>query len=1273
MNQLNWKMQWKQWIGVALAFAALLVFMPALHAQTTATLSGTVTDASGAVIPGAQVTVTNVADGSARQVTSDGAGFFSFPALDPGTYNVKASAKGFNAKEITGIVLHAGDQRGIASIPLAVGTATQTVTVQAAAQIIPVENGAHGAVLDYHDIQNIVMFGQDSSELLKDLPGVTTSPNGLSGGPMHNDEYVNVDSSFIGQGLIANGVPYRGGTLQLVDGVDIDDPGCDCNAIAIVLPEFTQEMNVQTSNYGADAQYGPVVINTTSRSGGSQYHGTAFFYAGNDALNANDWLSKHNGVAKGSAHRYYPGGDIGGPVPFTHKKLFGWFGYERLLQNEGNANTLQSSIPTPAMMAGNFTATGAGNNILCPNGFSAGSTGTWCGDVSQNTFFYDGSQPTTGDLSAYTGAQQFPMNAGARTSLSSFWPQVWNSDGTPNTAGGFETPSSTNGYIDYFKAIVNIDDGWIWRGRLDYSMSDKTKIFVSYQQGHDSALANGNGAHIYWTPGGAIPFPGGGLFQNNYSKAAAGHFVHVFNATTTNELIAAWGYGSFPQAAPSPTAAYRTTLNYPGYSSVFNGVPSASNPNASSMIPSYNGAGRGYPDFSQTDFFHPTGLYTVKKEMPSFTDNFTKVWGAHTVKMGAFTENVDNLQDPFSQLNGIFSFGESTNIVTGNTFGSNYNPTANFLLGSATGYAEWSKAPIQDLAYQDTSFYVDDSWKVNSRLSMEIGTRFDHVGHWYDRQQTGIAVFEPNLVLSDWESGKSEPGVYWHGINPGIPDSGQPNRLAFISPRFGFSWDILGNGKTVVRGGWGAYRYSDQYNDSQGALQTAQDINIYGLPGQKAVWVGDLGSPAVQKTVPVPAPKSQAGSVGTVSPTDYGIPLTYSYNLTIDRQLPWNSLLEVAYVGNASSQLTMGGEGIEGSTFNSFVNQNKTPMGAFFLPDPITGVISNNPENIGHDRTTGNSNGNNIADYRPFGYAYGTNNISMNTNVGYQNYNGLQVSWEKRAGRLSFNLNGTWSKTLATSQQRDPFVLHNNYGPDASNRAYVFNSTYIYSIGNLYHGSAVIQEILNGWQISGQSTWQSGGYLPVLLGNGVPNFGLSLNYVNVPQAISGSNEVGSGLGGNTYFGTDAGQTIMQNLVCNPNSGLGAYQHANLSCFAPPAVKPGTNGIAWVGAGQGGNAWPYMSGPSYFSNDLALYKTFQIRGTQNVQFRLDVFNWLNHALASFSGQNPLNQIYNVDYNTGAIAINQASGETYSNALYGKTDVRLGAPYQRILLLTAKYNF
>ena len=1276
MNQSNWKMQWKQWIGVALAFAALLAFMPALHAQTTATLSGTVTDASGAVIPGAQVTVTDESNGSARQVVSDGAGFFSFPALNPGSYSVKADAKGFTAKKITGIVLHAGDERGIASIALAVGAATQTVTVQAAAQIIPVENGAHGAVLDYRDIQNLTMFGQDTTELLKVLPGVTSVPasngsNDLANGPPFDDEYIHINNSFVGEGLISSGAPYRGGTLQLEDGVDIDDPGCDCASISIVLPEFTQEVNVQTTNYGADAQYGPVVINTTSRSGGSQYHGTGFFYAGNDALNAWDWQTKHQNaliaqhnalpttqfpeplLPKGGAHRYYPGADAGGPIPYTHKKLFGWFGYEGLFQNEGNANILTSYIPTPEMMGGDFTSDNQDNQILCSGGFNNKTAqNTYCDDLT-GTILPDGTTVTNGIIPA-----KF-LNPDTKI-LSSFWPAA-NSD-----------PRSTPGNYNYYQPIINIDNGWVIRARADYNISDKSKLFISYQQGHDSTLAQGNGAHIYWTPGNSIPFPGGGITEQNYSKTVAGHFVHVFNATTTNELIASWGYGSFPFTRPDPAASSRAGLNY-NEPTIFNA--------GSTMIPSYSG-GPGYtpsqtmPDFEQSDFFFNGGQYHVYKEMPAFTDNFTKVFGAHTIKVGAFTENVANGQDAFGVENGKFqgfvNYGNLfKNLATGTTMGSPDNPTADFLLGSSSSYTETNKGPLQDMAYQDTSFFVDDSWKVNSRLSMEIGTRFDHVGHWYDRTGNGVAVFYPGRVLSDWYAGKPDPGVYWRGISGGLPNSGMPNRLAFLTPRFGFSWDTMGNGKTVVRGGWGAYRYSDQNNDAQGPLQTAQGIQTYNLPGQTMILPNQLGLHVVQQTVPQPKPQAAAGGVTAFSPTDYGIPLTYSYNLTVDRQLPWNTLLEVAYVGNSSSQLVMGGEGLESSNFNNFINQNKTPLGAFFLPDPVTNVVSTNPENISQDKNTGLNNGNNVSDYHPFGLEYGTNQILMETSIGYQNYNGLQVSWEKRAGRLSYNLNATWSKTLGTTQQRDPFILHNNYGPTASDRPIVFNSSYIYSIGNVYHGSQVVQQILNGWQISGTSTWQQGGYVPTLLGAGIPNFGLSLQYQNIPANLA-ANGVQSALSANSYYGTDAGMVIMPILTCNPNSGRATNQLVNLSCFTAPALY--TNGTP--GGAQGGQKYPYMHGEAYFDNDLALFKTFPIRNAMNVQFRAEVFNWVNHALMSFTGANPVNQYYFEDYTTHAITLNQGavgSGATYPNSAYAVPDTKVGYPYERTVMLVAKFNF
>ncbi len=247
---------------------------------------------------------------------------------------------------------------------------------------------------------------------------------------------------------------------------------------------------------------------------------------------------------------------------------------------------------------------------------------------------------------------------------------------------------------------------------------------------------------------------------------------------------------------------------------------------------------------------------------------------------------------------------------------------------------------MESLAFQTISFYVNDSWKATRRMTIEVGARFEHISHWYDRNGVGNAVWIPGLVASDFASGMTNPGIRYHAIDPGIPTSGSPNRLAFVSPRFGVAYDVFGTGKTVVRGGIGAYRFNDQTNDYDAALTTSLGVQQYGLPGGKNVLLSEISS------LKPPAAGAISGTVNAVPYNDYDVPVTYAWNMTVSQQLPWHSLLEVAYVGNNSDQLFMGGETISGSGFSSFTDQNKTPLGAFFAPDPVTGITSTDPENI---------------------------------------------------------------------------------------------------------------------------------------------------------------------------------------------------------------------------------------------------------------------------------------------------------------------------------------
>lgn len=1233
-------------ISLLLAIAALQAGAPRLYAQTTASLTGSVTDTTGAVVPGAQVTAINQATQDKTKTVTSNAGTYTFPVLLPGTYTLSVEARGYQTSNQTGLALVAGARVVAPAIVLRIGSVTQTVTVQTNSQVLQTESGQLGAVLDTKDIDRMALVSRNTLELLKTLPGVTTSPNFTSNGLGFDFNNIGAEGSPIGTGLATNGVPNRGGTADLLDGVNINDPGCNCWSIALVDPDMTQEVSYQSSNFGADISHGPVVVNSISKSGTADYHGEGYFYARNDVLNANDWVSNHEGLPRGQGHYYYPGGNVGGPVPFTHKKLLFWFGYERFLQNTGNASSLESHIPTSAMMSGDFSSDDPGNVALCagpyPGGIGPGNAGSYCNDLT-GTYLPNGAiigvtpgYPAGHIPVQYTAAGDFAP-AQFAAALAKIWP-------TPNA-----TPSSGNGWSNFYEAIPGIHDGYIWRGRVDYDFSDATKLYVTYQYGTDSAPAQGNGAHIYWTPANAIPFPGGALQSLETSKVLSGHFTHIFTPTLTNELVGSVGYANNPIALTNPTAVYKTTLGYAG-GTIFN--------TADPWIPSYNSAGTyTFPDFSQQDIFQGGSDYPLLKEAPSAFDNLIKIFGTHTVKVGFFYEMVNNDQGNFNTPNGVYSFngGPANNVVTGQEIGSPNNPTANFVMGNATSYSENNANPKGDMAYKTMSVYGDDTWRVTSRLSVEYGVRLDHMGRWYDRGDTGIPVFLPNNVASDFAAGRPFPGLSYHAINPGVPKSGMPTPFLVVSPRFGVSYDLYGNGKTVLRGGWGVYRWGDQWGDYSGALSDAQGVKGFNLPGSTTVLLNQVGSGAPGLTPPTATGSSCcAGTAYAVSPDDNTVPTTYSYNFTIDQQVPWNSLVELAYVGNQSTNVLVGGGSGATLAATDFINQNKMPLGALFKPDPVTGVTSPNPENISGPGSPNNK----PADYDPFGYAYGTSAIYVVNHSGYSNYNGFQISWVKRSNHLTFNLNYTRSKTLGTDLNEDPFSLHGNYGVSQIDRPNVFSSSYSYDTGTWYHGNDILSHALNHWMISGITSWQGGGNLQA---QDSPNFGMSLTYTTINgQPISSTNPlpagVSPGYGAPTYYGTTAGKTVQPVLTCDPGSGLASHQHVRANCFAPPAI--GQDGL---------RNFPYLSGPSYTDTDLAISKTTHITERQSITFRASAFNWDNHPLAAFSSSNQLALYFDTDYATKASALGSVS------PTYGITDTKTGGDTRRIIELALKYNF
>ncbi len=1187
------------------AMLALVVLLAGIsqHAfgQTTASLSGNIQDKSGALVPNARVVLTNVASNDKRELQSNDKGYFTFAGIIPGTYTLDISAPGYRSLRQADITVNPGDVRDLPNLSLQVGASTENVTVESSANYVAPEDSAErSALLTSRDIDRLPIQSRNMSELLKILPGVTTTASGTGNGPGFDFSDNGSSGSAVGVGLNTNGAPYRGGTAYLLDGASIIDPGCACYSIATVNPDMTQEVKVQSSNFGADAAQGPVVINVISRSGTADFHGQAYFYARNGVLNANTWQDKHSSTptARPEASYYYPGGSIGGPILIPHtnfnrnRKLIFWAGFESFRQNLPASSPLTSYVPTPAMRAGNFSLTDPANAALC-----AHSTGN------------DFCQPLTGGFApngtALTGTQvpsQY-LDPGALALLKLF--PTANVDPSTNGAG-----------YNYFLQPSNTHNGYIYRGRVDYNLSERNKVFVSYQYGSDSETTV---AHIYYNPSNAVAYPGGPLISPVHSHVLSGSYIHVFSSFATNELRISDGWVDNPYSAANLKAEYNSTIGYP-YGTVYS--------TASLVAPAINSPGaRTLPDISQPDVFQQGGTYNSIKKAPSVSDDFTFVYKTHTFKAGGFWSRGGNKQGTYGYANGSLSYasGAKTDQITGLTIGT-VNPLANFLMGITSGFTQNNTNPIDDMYYNTGAGYVLDNWKIKPRLTLNLGLRLEHLGRWQDATGIGLAVWEPNRYAADAAANRTYPGVYWHATDPSLPIGGSPVQSVFLEPRLGLAYDVRGNGSTVVRGGWAAYRWNDQYNDYAGPLQTALGAKTYNSNGGQAITLKEISGLGANAS----SLGSLPSSVYAADQNDDKTGVTYAYNLTISQRLTRAMLLEVAYVGNNTQNILLGGQsngsGVGGA---ALVNQNKIPVGGLFKADPITGAPAPaDPESVP-----------NVADYYPYSKGYGTNAISVDTHAGYANYNGLQFSLVRQAGRATFNANYTYSKSLGiVSSTLDAFNVANNYGVLNIDRPHVVNTSYAFDLGTPIHGNPFVGGAVNGWTLSGTTTWQAGGNLQA---NTSQNLGLTIQNTTLNHTI----------GSATYYGTPS-NSVLPILTCNPTANLKTYQHVNLDCFTAPQ-------IGQVGIRQA----PYLSTPSFFDSDLGIYKTFRIAEHQALEIRATAFNFLNHPLPGYSTSDLV-----------TLKLSTPNDKTFasqvSNTNRGITDAKYT---QRTVLLAVKYKF
>jgi len=1163
-------------VFAGLLIAVLMLFqLPAFGQVGTSSLSGTVFDSSGAVIPNATVALKNEATNVTRDTRSNSVGFFNFVAIQPSSYTVTISAPGFAAWEQRNIVLTSYESKTLPNIALKVAAATQAVTVVAAAEVLATTNtGENRMTLNQNMVSQLMIQGRNAAELIKILPGMAI----IGGGSMlEQTQYSSLttqsNSGVVGRYAASGTQPY-GGMQVTVDGGVIVDTGNMGTQTANINQDQTAELTVRNSSFDAEYSHGPVTVSAVGKGGGATFHGDIYTYARGATFNAEDSYLKNQNVSKPNDHYWYPGFDIGGPVVFPHSdfnknrdKLFFYGAYEYMIQHPVGS-LYNYVVPTDAMRNGDFSTA-----ALEPFQGHGWPTATPPCDPSQNTQWWWGNfcgtaGITGGDVSGY-------IDPNGLAYMKTF--------PAPNV-----DPAVTNGF-NYQYLDQNPVNRWEMKVRADYNVTENTRIYVSYNRQAEKDI---NTIGVWWWPGGSLPYPSTFPAQQlSYLWSAS--VTHVFSPSLTNETT--FNYTSFinPLTFQNPSAVDPAKVGM-NIQLPFDTGTAPMIPNSLSWgcqwapcMPAYFA-----PAFSSA---WQNGAFGALKRVPSLSDNLAWVKGSHTMKFGFYWARWGNQQTEGTwDANSGFPQGryEFDNWAWGTTG----NPLADMLIGHPSSFAQTSADPVHTMWFTELAFYAQDQWKVSRRLTLNFGLRFDHEGQWAPKNEPGVPVWDPSTCTSTGTGpgcqGADLPGFAWNARNSSIPISGFKSAPIALDPRVGVAYDLFGNGKAVVRGGFGVYRYQFAYNSIP--LDLAMGIQAFQTTCNLLSY-DQIADAACLPTTP-------AGTLPAASPSltqtalskdDDRTPYTQNWNFMVDLRGPWNSLFEIGYTGSRSRNLLLGS--------NNGNNVNKVPLGAYFQPDPVTGTQYCLPPFITTGCTGSGIPDSAVVDFRP--YYYG--NIQVNTHASYANYNALQLSWQKQTGRATFMLNYTWGKTMGIRDGQtdngtgangtivDAFNLENNYGVLGYDRTHIFNAAYVIRLPDPIKGNTVGEKIgkgfVNGWQISGITQIQSGAPIqPSTNGN------LNAQY---PSSISNT----------TLLGSNINTPVVPVLTCDPRKGLASGYYFNPDCFAPPTTQ-----------GQNGNLiWPYIKGPAYFDSDLGIYKNFKITERHSLQFRVQMFNFLNHPLPDFT--------------------------------------------------------
>jgi len=1029
----------------ASSFAALLVLTPtALAQKTSGTITGTLTDPSGAVVPGATVSIVNDRTGASRETTTNEQGSFSFPELDAGTYRVSISKTGFKKLSLKAVELHVADVTNL-NLKMEMGVAAETVTVEANAVVVNTQTGDVGNIMIGEQVRELPMNGRNFVQLTTLVPGAAV---GESFDNKNKGLFSGVDISFSGSPSVDN--------QWTVDGAGNNDIGSQRTILTYPSIDGIEEFKIQRNSYGPE--YGGASgaqINIITKGGSNQYHGDVYYFGRNDLLNAKSFFlgecAGQPGCDKQMLRRNDYGYTIGGPV--KKEKVFFFWSQEWNRERRGRVQ--HHCVPTTAELNGDFSNPSCGPIPLDP-----------------------------------ANGQPFANNTIPANRLSPAGQAYLSTLPQPNLATPF------NG--DNWVSQVEIPSDWREESiRGDWNITKKNALMIKFTQDSWLNFKHADEAAGLW---GDSDFPALSDTWNQPGKMSVAKLTTTISNTAVNDFQFSWSGNRIYISQAGDNPSLNGTIN-----AAMPRLFPFSDKNHTNNVPEptcWCGSPSGLlgiqgpwvnrqdlfawkDDFSKVSGKHTFKagfLYTRNAKDETVGDEGGELWGGGDANSPAVDYQGPGWTSPGFCGGG---WGAGCGIGTGNYY-------ADYLLrGETFGYDETQRNHFALVRWRDYEFYGGDAFKVSRRVTLNYGARWSLIRAPY-LDDNKLAGFSPAVYAAE----ASIPGILANdpcrgmvlakgAINtcPAIGSVVTPpyfeNRSLvhdnnhMIMPRLGIAWDVFGTGKFAIRTGVGQFESRDRLlaismraNNPPFGVGTGAQRTLDGTFTSSNNFAGnDPGNESVCSTsAGCVFGASLGGSPHQGLDPSNKQSNSWQWNLTTETALWRNSKLEVGWVANRGIHL----QNVYDA--NQIPLANRLQAAQMAVTGKSTAFLKPFPYNQSAQMPIWSHTGDSI--YHSL--------QAMFTNR-FQNNSMLQVAYtfSKNLGDTTFGYVGTSTVFADNTNHRA------NRGPVDFDRRHVLSATLIYNLPNLTKSNSILRQVAGGWETNSIVNYASGNALTIQGSNGI--------------------------------------------------------------------------------------------------------------------------------------------------------------------------------------------